>query len=162
MELDRKPYDLRPADASAIAAQVVSDFQNEPAAQGFTIRLQLDEKAPPLQADAGALTHALWNLLDNAIKYSEKEREVWVSVGGSEGGVAIAVRDHGLGIPTSERKEIFRKFIRGERAKQLGIKGTGLGLAIVTHIVRAHGGTIELESEEGRGSTFRMVLPARG
>jgi signal transduction histidine kinase len=162
MELGRKPYELRSADAGAIVAQVVSDFQNEPAAQGFTIHLRLDEQAPPLLADAAALTHALWNLLDNAIKYSEEGREVWVSVGGSEGGVTIAVRDHGIGIPPGERKEIFRKFIRGERAKQLGIKGTGLGLAIVSHIVRAHGGAIELDSEEGKGSTFRLVLPARG
>jgi len=162
MELGRKPYELRPADAGTIAAQVVSDFQNEPAAQGFTIHLRLDEKAPPLRADAAALTHALWNLLDNAIKYSENGREVWVSVGGSDGGVTIAVEDHGIGIPAGERKDIFRKFIRGERAKQLGIKGTGLGLAIVSHIVRAHGGAIELESEEGKGSTFRLVLPARG
>jgi len=162
MELGRKPYELRAADAGAIAAQMVADFQNEPAAQGFTIHFQLDEKATPLRADAAALTHALWNLLDNAIKYSEKGSEVWVSVGGSEGGVTIAVRDHGIGIPPGERKEIFRKFIRGEKAKQLGIKGTGLGLAIVSHIVRAHGGAIELESEEGRGSTFRLVLPARG
>ena len=162
MELGRKPYDLQPADAGAITAQVVADFENEAAAQGFTIHLQVDESAPPLRADAAALTRALWNLLDNAIKYSDQEREVWVSVDGSPDGVAIAVRDHGLGIPHRERKEIFRKFIRGEKAKQLGIKGTGLGLAMVSHIVEAHGGIIELESEEGRGSTFRLVLPARG
>jgi signal transduction histidine kinase len=162
MELGRKPYDLQPADAGAITAQVVADFENEAAAQGFTIHLQVDESAPPLRADAAALTRALWNLLDNAIKYSEREREVWVSVDGSPDGVAISVCDHGLGIPQRERKEIFRKFIRGEKAKQLGIKGTGLGLAMVSHIVEAHGGTIELESEEGRGSTFRLVLPARG
>ena len=140
----------------------MADFENEAAAQGFTIHLQVDESAPPLRADAAALTRALWNLLDNAIKYSDQEREVWVSVDGSPDGVAIAVRDHGLGIPHRERKEIFRKFIRGEKAKQLGIKGTGLGLAMVSHIVEAHGGIIELESEEGRGSTFRLVLPARG
>jgi signal transduction histidine kinase len=162
MELGRKPYDLRAADAAVIAAQVVADFGNEAAAQGFTIHLQVDETAPPLRADAAALSRALWNLLDNAVKYSEQEREVWVSVDVSSRGVVIAVRDHGLGIPHRERKEIFRKFIRGEKAKQLGIKGTGLGLAMVSHIVEAHGGTIELESEEGRGSTFRLVLPAQG
>jgi two-component system phosphate regulon sensor histidine kinase PhoR len=161
MELGRKPYDMQPADAGAIAAQVVADFQNEPAARGFTIHLEVDE-SPPLRADATALSHAVWNLLDNAIKYSQREREVWVSVQGRTGRVAIAVRDQGLGIPPGERKEIFRKFMRGERAKQLGIKGTGLGLAIVSHIVDAHGGAIELESEEGQGSTFRLVLPARG
>jgi signal transduction histidine kinase len=162
MELGRKPYDFKAADAGVIAAHVVADFENEAAAHGFKIHLQVDESAPPLRADAAALTRALWNLLDNAIKYSANEREVWVSVDGSPRRVAITVRDHGLGIPDCERKEIFRKFIRGEKAKQLGIRGTGLGLAMVSQIVEAHGGTIELESEEGQGSTFRLVLPARG
>jgi len=109
-----------------------------------------------------ALTHALWNLLDNAAKYSAESRAIWVSVRRQADEIAIAVRDAGLGVPSGERKEIFRKFVRGEKAKQLGIKGTGLGLALVSHIVAAHGGRIELESEEGGGSTFRLVLPALG
>jgi signal transduction histidine kinase len=83
-----------------------------------------------------------------------------VSVRRHPAGVAISVRDDGLGIPAHERKAIFGRFVRGEKASRLGIKGTGLGLAMVSHIVEAHGGTIELESEEGMGSTFRLVLPA--
>jgi signal transduction histidine kinase len=163
MESGRKPYTFQAADAAAIAAKVVADFQKEPIAEGFTIHLEEDTTAaPPLRADPAALTYALWNLLDNAVKYSQGEHEVWVSVERRDGGVAIAVRDHGLGIPRQERKAIFRKFTRGEKAKQLGIKGTGLGLAMVAHIVKAHGGTIELESAEGNGSTFRLVLPLGG
>jgi signal transduction histidine kinase len=65
-----------------------------------------------------------------------------------------------MGVPARERKEIFGRFVRGETASRLGIKGTGLGLAMVSYIVQAHGGTIELESEEGVGSTFTIVLPA--
>ena len=163
MELGRKPYNFQTADAAAIAAKVVADFQKEPTAEGFTIHLEDDTaEASPLRADPAALTHALWNLLDNAIKYSQDEQEVWVSVSRCAGGVAIAVRDHGFGIPRHERKAIFGKFTRGEKAKQLGIKGTGLGLAMVSNIIKAHGGTIELESVEGNGSTFRMVLPLGG
>jgi signal transduction histidine kinase len=162
MDLDRKPYDLRQVNAGAIAKQVVEDFQKEAVTHGFTIRLDVDSANGLLvRADAAALTHALWNLLDNAIKYSPQEREVSVSVHGGADGVTIEVEDHGLGIPRQERKEIFRKFIRGEKAKQLGIKGTGLGLALVSHIVSAHSGRIELESEEGSGSTFRLVLPSQ-
>jgi two-component system, OmpR family, phosphate regulon sensor histidine kinase PhoR len=63
--------------------------------------------------------------------------------------------------PVLEQSDIFRRFVRGEQASRLGIKGTGLGLAMVSHIVRAHSGAIELESEAGVGSTFRMVLPKR-
>jgi signal transduction histidine kinase len=69
------------------------------------------------------------------------------------------VRDSGLGIPARERKEIFGRFVRGETARLLGIAGTGLGLAMVAHIAKAHRGLVELESEEGVGSTFRIVLP---
>ncbi len=160
MEGGRKPYDLQPVDAGEIAAQVVSDFQKEGIAAGFRIDLNV-EGPSALSADPGALTHALRNLLDNAIKYSPRQRDVSVSVRAQGREVAIAVRDRGMGIPPQERKEIFRKFMRGSQAKRLGIQGTGLGLAMVSHIVRAHGGTIELESEEGHGSTFRLVLPAR-
>ena len=114
-----------------------------------------------MKADADALGHALWNLLDNAVKYWP-DRLVHVSVARNSQGINISVKDEGLGIPACERRQIFWKFVRGRKASELGIKGTGLGLAIVSHIVAAHGGALELESEEGQGSTFRMVLPAAG
>ncbi len=163
MEGGRKPYDLQPVDAGMLAAQVVADFQKEVVSRGFTIDLDV-ERAPALQlrADASSLTSALWNLLDNAVKYSPDHHVVHVSVHVHPAGLAISVRDHGLGIPANERKEIFHRFVRGEKANRLGIKGTGLGLAMVSHIVQAHGGTIELDSEEGAGSTFRLVLPVPG
>jgi two-component system phosphate regulon sensor histidine kinase PhoR len=161
MESGRKPYDLRPEDAGGIAALAVAEFEKDAGPRGFTVDLDLNgEREFQVRADRLALTRALWNLLDNAAKYSAESRAIWVSVRRQAGRVVIAVRDAGLGVPSRERKEIFRKFVRGERAKQLGIKGTGLGLALVAHIVEAHGGRIEMESEEGRGSTFRLVLPA--
>jgi signal transduction histidine kinase len=163
MESGRKPYDLRAEDAGGIAAETVAEFQKDAGPRGFTVDLDLDgAREFQVRADRVALTHALWNLLDNAAKYSAESRAIWVSVRRQADGIAIAVRDAGLGVPSRERREIFRKFVRGEKAKQLGIKGTGLGLALVSHIVEAHGGRIELESEEGGGSTFRLVLPALG
>jgi len=163
MESGRKPYDLRPEDAGGIAAQAVAEFQKDAGPRGFTVDLDPDgAREFQVRADRLALTHALWNLLDNAVKYSAESHSIWVSVRRQADGIAIAVRDAGLGVPSRERKEIFRKFVRGEKAKQLGIKGTGLGLALVSHIVEAHGGRIELESEEGGGSTFKLVLPILG
>jgi signal transduction histidine kinase len=161
MERGRKPYDLQPVDAGVLASQVVADFQKEVAPHGFTIDLDVEATAAvQLRGDASSLTSALWNLLDNAVKYSPDRHEIRVSVHRHPGGIAISVRDDGLGVPAHERKEIFHRFVRGEKATRLGIKGTGLGLAMVSHIVHAHGGTIELDSEEGAGSTFRLVLPA--
>lgn len=161
MESGRKPYHLLPTDAAELAGQVVADFEKEARPRGYTIDLDVERAGDlVLEADAASLTHALWNLLDNAVKYSPEQHAVRVSVGRHPSGVAISVQDHGLGIPERERKEIFRRFVRGEKARELGIKGTGLGLAIVSHIVEAHGGTVEVESKEGAGSTFRLVLPA--
>jgi signal transduction histidine kinase len=159
MESGRKPYRLQPMDAAELAEQVVADFEKEAGPRGHSIDLDA-ERGLELRADAASLTHALWNLLDNAVKYSPQQHEVRVSVHRHPAGIAIAVQDHGLGIPDRERTEIFGRFVRGEKARELGIKGTGLGLAIVSHIAQAHGGTVEVESEEGSGSTFRLVLPA--
>ena len=118
------------------------------------------EVSPGLPVDVALLDHALWNLLDNAVKYSTEPHLVTVSVRDRGGAIAIAVADQGFGIPAGERQSVFQKFIRGSGSVRRGIKGTGLGLAMVSHIIAAHGGRIELETEEGRGSTFTILLPA--
>jgi signal transduction histidine kinase len=160
MEGRRKTYDLQPVDAGELTSRVVADFQ-QAAPKDFTIAFH-KEVSGGLETDADppSLTNALWNLLDNAVKYSGNGRAVHVSVCRQPHGIVIEVRDEGLGIPRHEQHEIFDKFVRGGQARALGIKGTGLGLALVAHIVRAHSGTIEIESEAGAGSTFRIVLPA--
>ena len=83
-----------------------------------------------------------------------------VGVAGGDGRVSITVHDAGIGIPSHEQQAVFGRFVRGEQATRLGIKGTGLGLALVSQIVRAHQGSIEVESLPGSGSTFRMTFPA--
>jgi len=162
METGRKPWNMQSMDAGVLAEGVAAEFQKEVETRGVRIDFAADPVGPfRLRADAAALGHALWNLLDNAVKYSPQQRPVHVSVKRHPRGIAISVRDEGFGIPPQERREIFRKFVRGGKAGEMGIKGTGLGLALVSNIVEAHGGAIELESEEGKGSTFRLVLPAQ-
>ncbi|MBV8902930.1 MAG: sensor histidine kinase, partial [Acidobacteriia bacterium] len=102
----------------------------------------------------------LRNLVDNAIKYSPGRPAVWLEWGMENGCVAIRVRDDGLGISRSERKAIFRRFVRGSAASAGNVKGSGLGLAMVRHIVSAHGGEILVASQPGQGSTFTMLLPS--
>jgi signal transduction histidine kinase len=160
MEGGRKPYDFQPIHAGALAADVVADFQKDVAPRGFTIDLDVDAAADMrVRADAASLTHALWNLLDNAVKYSTEPSVVRVGLERRNGHVQISVRDHGIGIPAHERPVVFDKFQRGAQARTLGIKGTGIGLTMVHEIVRAHHGRVEVESEPGRGSTFTIVLP---
>jgi signal transduction histidine kinase len=158
MEAGARPYRLEPLDAADLAANVVHDFRQDVDGTGFTIDYASSPGGEMVKADRDALAQALWNLLDNAVKYSGESRTVRVEVKTADN-VAIRVRDSGYGIAPSEQKEIFRKFTRGAAALEHGVKGTGIGLAMVKHIVDAHGGKVTVESEPGRGSTFTIVLP---
>ena len=92
------------------------------------------------------------------MKYSGDSKTVWIDARRRDRRVAIRVRDEGIGIPRDDQQEIFRKFKRGRNAKHLSVKGTGIGLAMVQHIVDAHGGSVELNSEPGSGSEFTILL----
>jgi len=127
----------------------------------FTVDYHRPASGAMVNADREALAQALWNLLDNAVKYSGDSRSVRVEVE-KTGEVAIRVRDEGFGIDASEQKQIFRKFARGAAAREHDVKGTGIGLAMVKHIVDAHAGRVTVDSEPGRGSTFTIFLPAGG
>jgi signal transduction histidine kinase len=162
LDAGRRPYDLQPLDLAPFAADVVEAFRRD-GASGCPVALD-GTPAPGATAlaDRPALGNALWNLLDNAVKYSPGRTPVRVAVERRAGEVAIAVSDEGVGIDAGERDLIFERFVRGARARELGVPGTGLGLAMVAHVMAAHGGRVELESAAGAGSTFRMVLPAAG
>ena len=113
-----------------------------------------------IKANREALGRAVRNLLENAVKYSPESKAVEVRLGHRRDRIAIGVHDEGFGIPSSEQKVIFEKFVRGAASKAMHVQGTGIGLAMARHIVRAHGGEIRLESEPGRGTTFTIELPA--
>ena len=102
------------------------------------------------------------NLLDNAVKYSNGQRRIDVIVSADATAVRVAVRDRGIGIPAAEQKKIFDKFYRVGSGLVHDVKGSGLGLAIVSHVVKAHGGRVDVTSAPGEGSTFTIVLPASG
>jgi signal transduction histidine kinase len=158
MEAGARPYRLEPVDAAELADNVVRDFRQEVAGAEFTVDYSPPAGEVMVNADREALSQAVWNLLDNAVKYSGDSRTVRVEVE-ADGEAAIRVQDSGYGIAPSEQKAIFRKFARGAAALEHGVKGTGIGLAMVKHIVGAHGGRITVDSEPGRGSTFGILLP---
>ena len=157
MEGGARVYHLETIDANELVRRVVEEFSREASSSDFRFNLATRD-AMEVEADEEALGRALWNLLDNAVKYSGKGREIEVSVRRVGPEVRIAVRDQGLGIREQERAFIFRKFRRGEEAARLGIKGTGIGLTMVKHIMKAHHGSVEVQSELGKGSTFTLVL----
>ncbi len=158
MEADAVQYRMAPLDPADLVHEVTREFEGEGRGTGRHVSVVMPEPLPPVVGDREALGRALWNLLDNAAKYSPAEAPIVVEATGDAQGIAIRVRDQGPGIPLEEQPRIFDKFVRGVHARESGAKGTGLGLAMVRHIVRAHGGDVSLESEPGRGSTFTLTM----
>jgi PAS domain S-box-containing protein len=128
-----------------------------------TITLEVQDQLPALVGDARRLEQVAANLIDNAIKYSPAGGAVRVTGGaGTDGGVQFSVQDQGIGIPRAAQERIFERFYRVDSGPAREIGGTGLGLAICKSIVEAHGGSITLQSSEGKGSTFTVTIPPAG
>jgi signal transduction histidine kinase len=158
LEAGRLQFHFEEIDAAAFLRQSAAEFVE--AQQTFGHRLEIDTPAAPrVHADRETLRCVFWNLFENAVKYSPGCDTVWLSLSRRGPHVEIEVRDQGVGIPSSEHRRVFEKFVRGSTAREKNISGTGIGLAMARQIVRAHGGDITLESEPGKGSTFRVVLP---
>lgn len=160
MEAGARPYRFQPLDCSSLVQHVVEDFRAQPASAGRQVSIERHGSLA-VEADEEALSRALWNLLDNAVRYSPDGGPIDVGVVRAGDHVVISVRDGGLGVPAHERRAIFERFRRGEQARVRGIKGTGIGLAMVQQIMAAHRGRVELESESGKGSVFTILLPIR-
>ncbi len=127
-----------------------------------TLDVALPDAAVTVEGDDRQLVSALANLLDNAVKYSERGSTVSAGVTTGDGWLDIAVADHGVGIPSKDLARIFERFYRVDRARSRATGGTGLGLAIVRHVVANHDGDVRVESHEGEGSTFTVRLPWDG
>jgi two-component system sensor histidine kinase SenX3 len=144
-------------------ASVVSEAVDRmrPAAEHRDVRIEVGEVPAELEllGDRRQLTSALFNLLENAVKYSDSSSVVKVRAAGDRNEVALVVQDHGIGIPARDIKRIFERFYRVDQARSRQTGGTGLGLAIVRHVARNHGGEVTVSSREGEGSTFMLVLP---
>jgi signal transduction histidine kinase len=151
---------LAPLDIRVHVHSVVEEFRRDAAALGRAVTLDADDALPPIAADAEALTRAIWNLLDNAAKYSNPGAPVHVKVQQGEDGVRIDVSDSGSGVAPGDERRIFERFVRGTNANNAGARGVGIGLALVKQIVEAHGGSVRVASVAGQGSTFTITLPA--
>jgi signal transduction histidine kinase len=158
IESAEKKYRFCETDIVDLVEHTVAAFEVPLRDQGVSISFAADDVAP-LSVDKDAIAQVVMNLLDNAVKYSNGRKDIDVRVTGAAGQVRIAVRDHGIGIPAAEQKKIYEKFYRVGSTLVHDVKGSGLGLSIVQHVVTAHGGRVELESEPGQGSTFTLVLP---
>jgi signal transduction histidine kinase len=162
IESGRKVYTFEEADLEEILAGTLATFTVRLRDKGFDVSYQgPDEPLPEVEVDANAIDRAVANLLDNAVKYSDGDRAIQVRLDRSDDEAVISVTDHGIGIPRDEQEKIFERFHRVSTGLVHDVKGSGLGLSLVRHIAEAHGGSVTVESEVGKGSTFSIHLPLR-
>lgn len=154
-----KQYELRETDLRPLTVEVVDLVRSAMEEDSRDILVEAPERPFCVRADSDAVRQALLNLLDNAVRYSEKGEPVFVRLAENADGVELTVEDRGLGIPADDRERIFEAFFRSPAAVRHDPKGVGLGLKIVKHIMAAHGGTVGLRSEPGRGSAFTLKFP---
>ena len=159
IEEGKKEYEFEETDMAQLVKQKIEDFQREEIAKGMKILARIAEDVPHLEVDKEAMTQALNNLLDNAVKFSAGSKEIEVDLKKDNTNVIIEVKDRGIGIPSNERDKIFEKFYQGRDAAGQSSKGTGLGLTLVKHTAEAHGGRVDVKSRVNEGSAFSIILP---
>jgi two-component system sensor histidine kinase SenX3 len=147
-------------EVRALIQEAVERVLPAASAAGISVTVAPCDAEIAVSCDRAQLIGAVTNLLDNAIKYTEGAQPVEIEARDEGDRVAIVVRDRGIGIPRRDLERIFERFYRVDRARSRSTGGTGLGLAIVRHVAQAHGGEVTVDSREGEGSTFRLVLPA--
>jgi two-component system, OmpR family, phosphate regulon sensor histidine kinase PhoR len=150
---------LAPTPVRETVAQAEAVIRPAAAARSQTLAIDIPAGLPDALADRDRLAQVLINLLDNAVKFTPERGRVTVSASAAAGRVTLAVGDTGVGIPPADLGRIFERFYRVDRSRDRREGGTGLGLAIAKHLVQAMGGTIEVESRQGSGTTFRVTLP---
>lgn len=149
---------LAPTSLENLLRQAINEL--EPLARSRQVRFQLEaDPLRPLRLDGEAITRLLENLLSNAIKFSYQDGQVSVRLYGDEKEQMIIVKDQGIGISPEVLPLIFQPFYRSPEALQAGVQGTGLGLYVAKLIAEAHGGTITVESRQGRGACVTVHLP---
>jgi len=154
LPLDREPVALGP-----LVERVVTEVGVARASDDVHVDNRVPEDLEPVLADEGRLHQVLFNLLDNAVRFSPEGGEVTVSAHRSNGHMEVRVTDDGPGISSEHLPHVFERFYRVDPARSRAGGGTGIGLAIARSVIEAHGGHIRAESEVGRGSAFVFDLP---
>jgi len=157
---ESKPVEKKMMDLALVVRECIEDLRAKAESKGLELRVETPSHlmAP---INPHQITQVVSNLIDNAIKYSN-QGEIQVTLFLEEQTAVLSVKDNGIGIAEEHHPRIFERFYRVDKGRSRSTGGTGLGLSIVKHITEAHGGRIEVDSQEGMGSTFRLYLPTNG
>ena len=159
IEEGKKAFRFEKTNLAELIDRVKSVFQKSIANEGFSVSLSVPETLPEPVIDKEAIQQVLYNLLDNAYKYSGNSKNIEIMAESTADSVKISVKDFGIGIQREDQHKIFDRFFRGGSELTRSVKGSGIGLTIVKKIIEAHHGSISLESTPGKGSTFHVTLP---
>jgi two-component system, OmpR family, phosphate regulon sensor histidine kinase PhoR len=151
---------MEKVDLSSFLPEIVRDWEKKLTTKQLNMIVDVPPDMSPIRVDRTRLQEAVYNLLDNAVKYSREHCEIRLSARQRDGEIELAVSDDGIGISKEDLPRIFERFYRADKARSPDkVRGTGLGLAIVKHIAQLHGGHVEAESELAKGTTIRVLLP---
>jgi signal transduction histidine kinase len=159
IEAGRKEYEFRQTDLAELVSNTLDTYRDQIDEHGFTFEQRIDSDIPAVSVDREAIARSLVNLVNNALKYSDREKFLGVKLYRVDRVLKLEVADRGIGIPRTEQSKIFEKFYRAGDPLVHNTKGSGLGLSLVRHIAHAHGGEVAVESTPGKGSTFTLTLP---
>jgi signal transduction histidine kinase len=159
IEAGRKEYEFRDTDIAELVSTTLDTYRDQIDEQGFTFEQRIEPDIPQVRVDREAIARSLVNLVNNALKYSDRDKYIGVRLYRAADAVRLEVADHGIGVARSEQSKIFEKFYRAGDPLVHNTKGSGLGLSLVRHIAHAHGGDVEVDSTPGKGSTFTLTLP---
>jgi len=161
LESPEAELDLSEISLAEFLQEILRDWEKRLEAKQLKSHLDVPLDLPKLEADESRLQEIIYNLLDNAVKYSQSAGVITLRAAVESDRVRISVSDEGIGIPEKDLPRIFERFYRADKARSRELGGTGLGLSIVKHIAQLHGGTAEAQSEPGKGTTISVVLPLR-
>jgi len=154
------PLDRAPVELAPLVTQVLSEIDVARPDRGVAVSSDIPDDLPPAMADRERVHQVLFNLIDNAVRYTPKGGAVTVTAHRLNGSVEVEVHDNGVGIPAEHLPRLFERFYRVDTSRSRADDGgTGIGLAIARSVVEAHGGHIHADSEPGQGSTFTFELP---
>lgn len=159
IETGRKKFDFKAENIANVVTDMVERFRKYMADEGRQIKLEIEKGIPPVKIDVSSIGQTLMNLISNAAKFSDADKEIKVNLRKGKEDVIIEIIDQGIGIPKLEIKKIFKRFYRTSQARVTEIEGSGMGLSLVKYTIEAHRGRVLVESEEGKGSKFTVVLP---